>query len=63
MRLLSEVERLTGEREVILKNRESYDSQEHELRGQISAREEAANQLKAHCDELTAQLSQMSLMD
>ena len=33
MRLLSEVDRLTGEREVILKNRESYDSQEHELRG------------------------------
>lgn len=63
IRLLNEVERLTSERDTLLKNRENYDSQEHDLRSQISMREQAANQLKMHCDQLTNELSQMSMMD
>ena len=39
IRLLTEVEKLTNERDTLLKNRENYDSQEHDLRGQITVRE------------------------
>ena len=62
-RLLGEVGRLTGERETLLRNRENYDSEEFALRNEISSREEAASRLKAHCDELTVELSHMSQMD
>ena len=46
IRLLSEVDKLSGERDMILRNRENYDSQELELRSQISVREATCSKLK-----------------